>query len=189
MSPLAWFAAALTTGNGAMATGMHVDLLSEPTASFLTRRSGVSRERMVGRALGDRDMDGRVNSSRVSLRSLLPLAEDPMIKAPPLEPYRVEIAHEAQKYQDGEQVRALWMAVLWRTRRDIIYLRRYSASDDLDDHERVRQRDILRSCPGEFPEGSTCPFEFLASEWFLEVCRFLNREPAALRAALEGEEL
>ncbi len=137
----------------------------------------------------DSPMDGWVIGPRACSRPLPALAGQLMIKAPSLEHYRAEIAHEAQKHQDDEQIKAMWVAVLWRTRRDIIYLRRYSARDDLDDHERIRRRDILRSCPGEFPGGSTCPFEFLASEWFLEVCRFINREPTVLRAALEEEEL
>ncbi len=110
-----------------------------------------------------------------------------MVEAPPLEPYRAEIAHEAQQYQDREQARALWVAVLGKAQHDIGFLRGYSARDDLGHHERIKQRNILRACPGEFPEGSTDPYEFIESEWFIEVCRFVGLEPVATRATLKGE--
>ena len=92
-----------------------------------------------------------------------------------LEPRRAQADEYAEEHREVEACRELWRTVMAYTVFDLQYLERFSDRSRLNKRQLHQVRAIER-----YP-----PEDFLASEWFREICSYLVVDP---RIVLNGVE-
>ncbi|KKL69334.1 hypothetical protein LCGC14_2116020 [marine sediment metagenome] len=101
--------------------------------------------------------------------------EEPVLQSPNgLEHYWTQIAEYALETRETAACRDLWRAVMAYTVLDLQYLKRFGGTARTK-HQREMVRDIQESPPSDFVE----------SDWFQEICDYLEVDPAVVRRGME----
>lgn len=96
-----------------------------------------------------------------------------------LEHYAPQIAEHVIEHRDDAACRKLWADVMKQTLYDLQYIARFRGMQrwQLQKHEIEKLRRIFEEPPADFVE----------SDWFEDVCDYLDVDPAVLRARLRDE--
>lgn len=98
-------------------------------------------------------------------------------------PRRLEALAETERdaigrdLEHADSCHSMWTSVLELALRDVAYLRQCETRDRLSRHERSKLARIMEHDPNEF----------VAGDWFDEVCRYVGLSADSLRDHLSGD--